>query len=52
MDLENFMTIWFVIILSVVLLSISYLIVKTANSQISGMNTYKIEMLENKNNNL
>lgn len=52
MDLEDFMTIWFVIILSVVLLSISYLIVKTANSQISGMNTYKIEMLENKNNNL
>ena len=52
MDINDFLTMWFVIILSVVLLSISYLIIKIANNQVSGMNTYKIEMLENKNDNL
>ena len=45
MDLENFMAIWFVIILSVVLLSISYLIVKIANTQVSELNTYRIESI-------
>lgn len=45
MDINDFLTIWFVIMLSVVLLSISYLIIKTANNQVSGLNTYRIETI-------
>lgn len=43
MDINDFLTIWFVIMLSVVLLSISYFIVKIANTPIKELNSYKIE---------